>query len=103
MLYNLTNINITERLRRSPLSRCWRKAFTAGETAKLCIPGENLVALTGMGPSGADNGAVSPIGFVMYNIDIDMIAFDVHIAPLSLSCTVLFSPLLFTWIVDYEP
>lgn len=79
VLYNLTNINITERIREIATIKVL--GFYAKETADYVFR-ENLV-LTGM-------GAVVGLGlgkwlhwFVMYNINIDMISFKTLIMPLS--------------------
>ena len=79
VLYNLTNINITERIREIATIKVL--GFYAKETADYVFR-ENLV-LTGM-------GAVVGLGlgkwlhwFVMYNINIDMISFKTMIMPLS--------------------
>ncbi len=79
VLYNLTNINITERIREIATIKVL--GFYARETADYVFR-ENLV-LTGM-------GAVVGLGlgkwlhsFVMYNINIDMISFKTTIVPVS--------------------
>lgn len=79
VLYNLTNINITERIREIATIKVL--GFYARETADYVFR-ENLL-LTGM-------GAVVGLGlgkwlhsFVMYNINIDMISFKTTIAPVS--------------------
>lgn len=79
MLYNLTNINITERIREIATIKVL--GFYARETADYVFR-ENMV-LTAM-------GAVVGLGlgkwlhwFVMYNINIDMISFKTTIAPAS--------------------
>ncbi len=79
VLYNLTNINITERIREIATIKVL--GFYANETADYVFR-ENLV-LTGM-------GAIAGLGlgkwlhwFVMYQINIDMISFKTTIAPVS--------------------
>lgn len=79
VLYNLTNINITERIREIATIKVL--GFYARETADYVFR-ENLL-LTCM-------GAVVGLGlgkwlhsFVMYNINIDMISFKTTIAPVS--------------------
>ena len=79
VLYNLTNINITERIREIATIKVL--GFYARETADYVFR-ENLV-LTGM-------GAVVGLGlgkwlhsFVMYKINIDMISFKTMITPVS--------------------
>ena len=96
VLYNLTNINITERLREIATIKVL--GFDRRETASYVFR-ENLV-LTGI---GAGVGLI--MGrylhqFVMYNIDIDMIAFDVHIAPLSVLYSIVLT-FVFAGIVDW--
>ena len=96
VLYNLTNINITERLREIATIKVL--GFYRRETASYVFR-ENLV-LTGI---GAGVGLI--MGrylhqFVMYNIDIDMIAFDVHIAPLSVLYSIVLT-FVFAGIVDW--
>ena len=95
-MYNLTNINITERLREIATIKVL--GFYRRETASYVFR-ENLV-LTGI---GAGVGLI--MGrylhrFVMYNIDIDMIAFDVHIAPLSVLYSIVLT-FVFAGIVDW--
>lgn len=79
VLYNLTNINITERIREIATIKVL--GFYANETADYVFR-ENLI-LTGM-------GAIVGLGFgkwlhwfVMYNINIDMISFKTIIMPIS--------------------
>lgn len=85
VLYNLTNINITERIREIATIKVL--GFYAKETADYVFR-ENLV-LTGI-------GAVAGLGlgrwlhwFVMYNIRIDMISFKTTIAPVSFGLSLL--------------
>lgn len=85
VLYNLTNINITERIREIATIKVL--GFYAKETADYVFR-ENLV-LTGM-------GALVGLGlgrwlhwFVMYNIKIDMISFRTTIAPASFVLSLL--------------
>ncbi|MDE7132652.1 MAG: FtsX-like permease family protein [Lachnospiraceae bacterium] len=79
VLYNLTNINITERIREIATIKVL--GFYAKETADYVFR-ENLI-LTGLG------GAVGLVlgkllhWFIMYNINIDMISFKNSISPLS--------------------
>lgn len=79
VLYNLTNINITERIREIATIKVL--GFYARETADYVFR-ENLV-LTGI-------GALAGLGlgrwlhwFVMYNINIDMISFKTTVVPAS--------------------
>lgn len=85
VLYNLTNINITERIRE--IATIKMLGFYGKETADYVFR-ENLV-LTGM-------GAIAGLGlgrwlhwFVMYNIKIDMISFRTTIAPVSFVLSLL--------------
>lgn len=87
VLYNLTNINITERIREIATIKVL--GFYAKETADYVFR-ENLV-LTGI-------GAVAGLGlgkwlhwFVMYNINIDMISFKTVITPASYLWSLLFT------------
>lgn len=96
VLYNLTNINITERLREIATIKVL--GFYRRETASYVFR-ENLV-LTGI---GAGVGLIMGYylhRFVMYNIDIDMIAFDVHIAPRSVLLSIVLT-FIFAGIVDW--
>lgn len=79
VLYNLTNINITERIREIATIKVL--GFYSGETAAYVFR-ENIV-LTGI---GAVLGL--PLGkmlhaFIMYTIRIDMVSFKTYVAPLS--------------------
>ena len=95
VLYNLTNINITERIREIATIKVL--GFYAGETAQYVFR-ENM-ALTAI---GALVGL--PLGkwlhaFVMYHIDIDMVAFDVHISAFSYVLSIIIT-FLFALLVD---
>lgn len=95
VLYNLTNINITERIREIATIKVL--GFYPKETAAYVFK-ENFV-LTGI---GAAFGLVLGIylhRFVMANIDLDAIAFDVHVEPKSFVVSFLLT-FLFTAIVD---
>lgn len=95
VLYNLTNINITERIREIATIKVL--GFYPGETASYVFR-ENFV-LTAI---GAALGLVLGIylhWFVMYNIDLDQIAFHVHISALSFVYSFCIT-FLFTVIVD---
>ncbi len=87
VLYNLTNINITERIREIATIKVL--GFYAKETADYVFR-ENL-ALTGM-------GAVVGLGlgkwlhwFVMYHVKIDMLSFKTLIMPVSYLWSLLFT------------
>ncbi len=95
VLYNLTNINITERIREIATIKVL--GFYPNETASYVFK-ENFV-LTGIGAAVGLILGIYLHRFVMYNIDIDAIAFDVHIAPLSFLLSFLIT-FLFTAFVD---
>lgn len=79
VLYNLTNINITERIREIATIKVL--GFYANEAAQYVFR-ENMV-LTGIGALvGLPLGKLLH-SFVMYNIKIDMVSFKTYIAPLS--------------------
>lgn len=79
VLYNLTNINITERIREIATIKVL--GFYAKETADYVFR-ENLI-LTGLGAAvGLALGKLLH-WFIMYNINIDMISFKNSISPLS--------------------
>ena len=79
VLYNLTNINITERLREIATIKVL--GFYAKETADYVFR-ENMI-LTGLGAAvGLLLGKLLH-WFIMYNINIDMISFKNAISPLS--------------------
>lgn len=95
VLYNLTNINITERIREIATIKVL--GFYKKETA-LYVFRENMV-LTGI---GALTGLV--LGrflhaFVMNQINIDMIAFDIRVSPVSYLLSVALT-FVFAWAVN---
>ena len=95
VLYNLTNINITERIREIATIKVL--GFYPGETASYVFK-ENF-ALTAF---GALAGLVMGYGlhrFIMANIDLETIAFDVHVGPMSYFISFLIT-FVFTIIVD---
>ena len=80
VLYNLTNINITERIREIATIKVL--GFTANETASYVFR-ENIL-LTAMGALvGVILGKLLHM-YVMNQIKIDMISFDIRIEPLSM-------------------
>ncbi len=80
VLYNLTNINITERIREIATIKVL--GFTANETASYVFR-ENVL-LTAMGALvGIVLGKLLHM-YVMNQIKIDMISFDIRIEPLSM-------------------
>ncbi len=95
VLYNLTNINITERIREIATLKVL--GFFKKETASYVFR-ENLI-LTGIGI-----GAGMLLGhyfhrFVMSQVNIDMIAFDVHVRPISYLYSILLT-VLFACVVN---
>lgn len=85
VLYNLTNINITERIREIATIKVL--GFYAKETADYVFR-ENLM-LTGLGAVvGLLLGKLLH-WFIMYNINIDMISFRTYISPLSYGLSIL--------------
>uniref|UniRef100_UPI004055A055 FtsX-like permease family protein n=1 Tax=Acetatifactor sp. TaxID=1872090 RepID=UPI004055A055 len=95
VLYNLTNINITERIREIATIKVL--GFTKQETASYVFR-ENVV-LTGMGiVVGMILGHYLHL-FVMNEVNIDMVAFDIHVRPISYLYSVLLT-FAFAWIVN---
>lgn len=95
VLYNLNNINITERVREIATIKVL--GFTKKETASYVFR-ENMV-LTGI---GALTGLL--LGnwlhaFVMEQAQIDFVTFDVHVEPVSYFYSVMLT-FLFAWIVN---
>lgn len=79
VLYNLTNINITERIREIATIKVL--GFYARETADYVFR-ENIV-LTGIGALAGLGLGKALHWFVMYNINIDMISFRTYVRPTS--------------------
>lgn len=95
VLYNLNNINITERIREIATIKVL--GFYRNETSSYVFR-ENTV-LTAMGCAlGLVLGKLLHI-YVMHEVDIDMISFDVHVRPVSYLLSVLLT-FTFTWIVN---
>lgn len=95
VLYNLTNINITERIREIATIKVL--GFHKRETSSYVFR-ENMV-LAAMGIAVG-----LPLGyllhqFVMNEIHIDMIAFDIHVRPVSYLYSVILT-YLFAWLVN---
>lgn len=95
VLYNLTNINITERIREIATIKVL--GFYKRETASYVFR-ENIV-LTVFG-----SGLGLLLGYflhqyVMYEINVDMIAFDTHIEPVSYLLSILLT-FAFAWFVN---
>lgn len=95
VLYNLTNINITERIREIATIKVL--GFYPGETASYVFRENMILTLI-----GALVGIVMGYylhAFVMSKIDIDMVSFDVKILPISYFLSVIFT-FVFAGIVD---
>ena len=94
VLYNLTNINITERIREIATIKVL--GFYPGETAAYVFR-ENLI-LTGIGAVAGIPLGVWLHRFVMNKIDIDTVNFQVQITPWSyvfgIALTFLFAMLV---------
>lgn len=95
VLYNLTNINITERIREIATIKVL--GFYPNETASYVFK-ENFV-LTGIGAIVGLFLGICLHKFVMYNIDIDAITFNVQIKVMSYIVSFLIT-FLFTIFVD---
>ncbi len=95
VLYNLTNINITERIREIATIKVL--GFYKKETADYVFR-ENLI-LTAIGTAfGLILGKYFH-GFVMKAIEVDMVSFDVHIKPFSYIYSILLT-IAFAWFVN---
>lgn len=95
VLYNLNNINITERIREIATIKVL--GFYRNETSSYVFR-ENTV-LTAIGCAlGLLLGTLLHI-YVMHEVNIDMISFDVHVTALSYFLSVLLT-FAFTWIVN---
>lgn len=95
VLYNLTNINITERIREIATIKVL--GFHKRETASYVFR-ENMV-LAAMGiVAGLPLGHLLHL-FVMNEIHIDMIAFDIRVRPVSYFYSVILT-YLFAWLVN---
>ena len=95
VLYNLNNINITERIREIATIKVL--GFYKKETATYVFR-ENTV-LTGIGCAvGLVLGRLLHI-YVMNEVDIDMMSFDVHVEPVSYLLSILLT-FVFTWLIN---
>ncbi len=95
VLYNLTNINITERIRE--IATIQVLGFNKKET-EAYVFNENMV-LTGMGIIvGMVLGHYLHL-FVMNEVTIDMISFDIQVRPISYGYSVVLT-FLFAWFVN---
>ena len=96
VLYNLTNINITERIREIATIKVL--GFYPNETAAYVFR-ENL-ALTAIGAVVGIPIGIWLHSYVMSNIKIDMVTFDVHINPPSYLYAILYT-FAFALFVDF--
>ena len=95
VLYNLTNINITERVRE--IATIEVLGFYENETAAYVFRENTILTFL-----GALAGLVLGIflhRFVMSQIVVDMVSFDVHVKPVSFIYSVVLT-MVFTWFVD---
>lgn len=95
VLYNLTNINITERIREIATIKVL--GFYANETASYVFR-ENLLLTAIASLVGLPLGTALH-AFVMSQVKIDMLSFNVHVAPLSYILGVLIT-FLFAFLVN---
>ena len=95
VLYNLSNINITERIREIATLKVL--GFYPGEVSSYVFR-ENLV-LTFFGTLAGLPAGIALHAFVMSQIHIDLVSFDVRIVPMSFVYSVVLT-LLFTVLVD---
>lgn len=95
VLYNLNNINITERIREIATIKVL--GFYKKETSSYVFR-ENTV-LTGIGcMAGLGLGRLLHL-YVMQKVDIDMMSFDVHVEPVSYLLSILLT-FVFTWVIN---
>lgn len=95
VLYNLNNINITERIREIATIKVL--GFYKKETSSYVFR-ENTV-LTGIGCiAGLGLGRLLHL-YVMQKVDIDMMSFDVHVEPVSYLLSILLT-FVFTWVIN---
>lgn len=95
VLYNLNNINITERIREIATIKVL--GFYKNETAAYVFR-ENTV-LTAIGcAAGLILGKALHL-YVMHKVDIDLMSFDIHISAASYLLSVLLT-FVFTWVVN---
>ncbi|MDE7186122.1 MAG: FtsX-like permease family protein, partial [Lachnospiraceae bacterium] len=95
VLYNLNNINITERIREIATIKVL--GFYRKETSSYVFR-ENTV-LTGIGSiTGLGLGRLLHL-YVMRKVDIDMMSFDVHVEPVSYLLSILLT-FVFTWVIN---
>lgn len=95
VLYNLNNINITERVREIATIKVL--GFYKNEMSSYVFR-ENTV-LTGIGCAlGLVLGRLLHM-YVMHEVDIDMMSFDVHVEPVSYLLSILLT-FVFTWVIN---
>ncbi len=95
VLYNLTNINITERIREIATIKVL--GFYPRETSSYVFRENTMLAAMGAAV-GLFLGKLLHL-FVMKQINIDMVAFDVHIRIISYVYSVLLT-FLFAWLIN---
>lgn len=95
VLYNLTNINITERIREIATIKVL--GFYSGETAQYVFR-ENML-LTAIGTAIGLLFGIWLHHFVIQSIDIDLISFDIHIKAMSYVMSVVMT-FIFALLVD---
>lgn len=95
VLYNLTNINITERIREIATIKVL--GFYRLETASYVFRENVALTLIGAG-AGLILGHFLHL-FVMNEINVDMVAFDIHVEPLSYVYSVALT-FVFAWSVN---
>lgn len=95
VLYNLTNINITERIREIATIKVL--GFYRKETSSYVFR-ENI-ALTAIGAGVGLIFGYFLHGFIMGRINVDMVAFDVHIRPVSYLNSIVLT-FLFNFLVN---
>ncbi|MBE5868144.1 MAG: FtsX-like permease family protein [Lachnospiraceae bacterium] len=95
VLYNLTNINITERIREIATIKVL--GFHRGETAAYVFRENTILSLIGAG-AGLVLGYFMH-QFVMSKVVVDMVSFDVYIKPVSYIYSFLLT-LIFAWLIN---
>lgn len=95
VLYNLNNINITERIREIATIKVL--GFFRNETAAYVFRENTALTAIGCG-LGLLLGKLLHI-YVMHEVDVDMVSFDVHVRAVSYLLSVLLT-FLFTWAVN---
>ena len=95
VLYNLTNINITERIREIATIKVL--GFYKKETASYVFR-ENLL-LTGMGTAAGLLLGIFLHRFVMSEVQVDLMNFDVYVKPISYCYSAVLT-IIFAWFVD---